>query len=98
MPWPQAQAPNGGRQVMDTYQFSGIPFILVIDQNGNLYRKNVRGQQIQEAICECLTGKPTQDKKEVSKDKSSKYDVKHNVTPRKSGQTATGHLFTVHTV
>ena len=63
MPWPQAQTPNGGRQVMDTYQFSGIPFILVIDQNGYLYRKNARGQQIQEAICERLTGKPAQDKK-----------------------------------
>lgn len=71
MPWPQAQAPNGGRQVMDTYQFSGIPFILVIDQNGNLYRKNVRGQQIQEAICECLTGKPTQDKKKSQRIKAA---------------------------
>lgn len=71
MPWPQAQAPNGGRQVMDTYQFSGIPFILVIDQNGYLYRKNVRGQQIQEAIYECLTGKPTQDKKKSQRIKAA---------------------------
>ena len=71
MPWPQAQAPNGGRQVMDTYQFSGIPFILVIDQNGYLYRKNVRGQQIQEAICECLTGKPAQGKKKPQRIKAA---------------------------
>lgn len=71
MPWPQAQAPNGGRQVMDTYQFSGIPFILIIDQNGYLYRKNVRGQQIQEAICECLTGKPAQGKKKPQRIKAA---------------------------
>ena len=48
-----------------------IPFILVIDQNGYLYRKNVRGQQIQEAICECLTSKPTQGKKKSQRIKAA---------------------------
>lgn len=58
MPWPQVQAPKGGKAVMDTYKFGSVPFILVIDPSGNLYRKNLRGQQIQEAIHDCLAGKP----------------------------------------
>jgi peroxiredoxin len=37
MPWLQLLAPKGGKEVMNTYQFSGIPYILVIDKEGNIY-------------------------------------------------------------
>lgn len=59
MPWNQGWTTDGGKTVMDTYQFGGIPFILVIDKDGNLYRKNVRGEEIKTAIEDALAGKPT---------------------------------------
>jgi hypothetical protein len=40
MPWLQLLAPNGGKEIMESYQFSGIPFIIVIDQEGKIYKKN----------------------------------------------------------
>ena len=42
---------------MELYQFSGIPFILVIDKEGNIYKKNVRGEAIKTAVQEVLDGK-----------------------------------------
>lgn len=57
MAWPQGWTADAGKTVMDTYQFGGIPFILVIDKDGNLYRKNVRGEGIKAAIEDALTGK-----------------------------------------
>ena len=57
MPWDQAIVPNAGKEVMELYQFSGIPFILVIDKEGNIYKKNVRGEAIKTALQEVLDGK-----------------------------------------
>lgn len=57
MPWLQAHVPNAGKEVMELYQFSGIPFILVIDKDGNIYKKSVRGEEIRKAIQEVLDGK-----------------------------------------
>ncbi len=57
MPWDQAIVPNAGKEVMELYQFSGIPFILVIDKEGNIYKKNVRGEAIKTAVQEVLDGK-----------------------------------------
>jgi thiol-disulfide isomerase/thioredoxin len=57
MPWLQLLAPNGGKEIMDSYQFSGIPFIILIDQDGKIYKKNLRGESIKEAIDNVLAGK-----------------------------------------
>ena len=43
MPWAQAQAPKAGKDVMKQYQFSGIPYILVLDKEGKIVAKNLRG-------------------------------------------------------
>lgn len=58
MPWPQAWVKDSGKAVMTTMQFGGIPFILVLDKEGRIYKKNVRGNQIREALKEVLSGKP----------------------------------------
>lgn len=57
MPWDQATVPNAGKEIMELYQFSGIPFILVIDKDGNIYKKHVRGEAIKNAVQEVLDGK-----------------------------------------
>lgn len=64
MPWTQGWTPDAGKQVMETYQFSGIPFILVIDKGGRIYRKNVRGEGIKTAIEDALSGKPIEQPKQ----------------------------------
>ncbi len=57
MPWLQLLAPNGGKEVMDSYQFRGIPFILVVDKDGNIYKKYVRGEVIRNTVNDALAGK-----------------------------------------
>jgi peroxiredoxin len=66
MPWLQLLAPKGGKDVMDTYQFGGIPYILVIDKEGNIYKKNLRGEEIENAIKDVLAGKKAQAPKVIS--------------------------------
>ena len=56
MPWPQAHAPKAGAEVMDLYQFSGIPFILLLDKEGNIAAKYLRGEAIGKAIGDMLDG------------------------------------------
>lgn len=58
MLWTQAWVKDSGKAVMTTMQFGGIPFILVLDKEGRIYKKNVRGNQIREALKEVLSGKP----------------------------------------
>ncbi len=65
MAWPQGWCPDGGKAVMDTYQFSGIPFILVIDKEGNIFKKRVRGAAIEQAVEEALSGKKAQAPKAI---------------------------------
>lgn len=50
MPWPQALAPNGGKDVMKQYQFSGIPHILILDKEGKIVAKNIRGKKLTEKL------------------------------------------------
>ena len=57
MAWQQGWVTDAGKSVMDTYQFGGIPFILLIDKDGKIYKKNLRGEKIKEAIEDCLAGK-----------------------------------------
>lgn len=57
MPWAQAQAPKSGKDVMKQYQFSGIPYILVIDKEGRIVGKNLRGKALTDKLEEVLSGK-----------------------------------------
>ena len=57
MPWLQGWAPNSGKEVLNTYQFNGIPFLILLDKKGNIYRKYLRGEKIKQAIEDCLAGK-----------------------------------------
>ena len=54
MEWPQAIASNNGVEVMELYQFSGIPFILLLDREGKIVSKNLRGEAVEKAIAELL--------------------------------------------
>ena len=57
MPWTQAQAPKAGKDVMKQYQFSGIPYILVLDKEGKIVAKNLRGKALTDKLEELLSGK-----------------------------------------
>ena len=57
MPWLQGWAPNSGKEVLNTYLFNGIPFLILLDKKGNIYRKYLRGEKIKQAIEDCLAGK-----------------------------------------
>lgn len=57
MPWLQGWAPNSGKDVLNIYQFNGIPFLILLDKKGNIYRKYLRGEKIKQAIEDCLAGK-----------------------------------------
>ena len=52
MPWQQGWVADAGKEVMKTYMFSGIPFI--IDKHGHIFKKNVRGEAIRRAIDEAI--------------------------------------------
>lgn len=57
MLWKQVLSPDAGKEIMNMYQFSGIPFILVIDREGKIYGKSLRGDQIRETIIDALENK-----------------------------------------
>lgn len=57
MPWQQVQAPGAGKEVMKLYQFSGIPYILILDKDGNIVAKNMRGKKLTDKLDELLSGK-----------------------------------------
>ncbi|MCF0172120.1 MAG: TlpA family protein disulfide reductase [Bacteroidales bacterium] len=57
MAWPQYQAPKAGEEAMDKYQFSGIPFIIAITPDGRIFKRNLRGEAVREAIVEALSQK-----------------------------------------
>ena len=57
MPWAQVQAPKAGKDVMKQYQFSGIPYILVLDEEGKIVAKNLRGKALTDKLEELLSGK-----------------------------------------
>jgi len=54
MPWPQILAPQSGKEIMELYQFSGIPFIVLIDKDGKLVGKHLRGEGIKENLAKVL--------------------------------------------
>lgn len=54
MPWNQIIATNSGKEITNLYQFSGIPFIVLIDKEGRIVQKNLRGPALENAIKELL--------------------------------------------
>lgn len=60
MPWTQVQAPKAGKDVMKQYQFSGIPYILVLDKEGKIVGKNLRGKTLTDKLSELVSGKKKQ--------------------------------------
>lgn len=66
MAWQQGWVSDAGKSVMNTYQFGGIPFIILIDKEGNIYKKLLRGEAIKQAIDEVLAGKKAGAKKTIS--------------------------------
>ncbi|WP_439184933.1 TlpA family protein disulfide reductase [Carboxylicivirga taeanensis] len=55
MEWTQVLAPNAGKQTMKDYQFSGIPFIIILDQDGKIVAKQLRGKEIDQKLDELLS-------------------------------------------
>ena len=54
LPWNSTWTSDAGKEVMDLYQFSGIPFIIVIDKEGKIFKKHLRGEAVRKAIEEAL--------------------------------------------
>lgn len=54
MPWPQICAPGAGKDLMKEYQFSGIPYIILVGKDGKILAKGLRGTQVDAAIEEAL--------------------------------------------
>lgn len=54
MTWEQVCAPGAGKDIMKEYQFNGIPYIILLDQNGKILAKGLRGNEIDRAIDEAL--------------------------------------------
>ena len=52
--WIQLLAPNSGRDVMKSYQFNGIPFIVAIGKDGKIFRRTLRGEAIRQAVVDAL--------------------------------------------
>lgn len=56
MPWEQVCAPQAGKDVMKQYQFTGIPHILVLDKEGRIVGKNLRGKALMDKLEELVNG------------------------------------------
>ena len=56
MPWEQVCAPQAGKDVMRLYQFSGIPYVLVLDKEGRIVGTNLRGQALMDKLEELVNG------------------------------------------
>ncbi len=54
MEWAQILAPEAGKEIMKEYQFSGIPYLILLDREGNIAAKHLRGKEIDKAIDELL--------------------------------------------
>jgi len=54
MPWPQVLATDAGVEVRQLFQFSMIPFIILIDGEGKIVGKHLRGEALKLAIEELL--------------------------------------------
>ncbi len=46
MAWPQLQAPGSGKDIMKEYQFSGIPYIILLDKEGKIVAMHLRSESL----------------------------------------------------
>ncbi|MNH45522.1 hypothetical protein D3C79_1079940 [compost metagenome] len=51
MSWPQINAKES-KPVMASYLFSGIPYLVVVDKEGNIIEKNLRGESLDKKLKE----------------------------------------------
>lgn len=51
MGWPQVNAPQS-KEVMSSYLFSGIPYLVVVDKQGKIIEKNLRGETLDKKLKE----------------------------------------------
>jgi len=54
MPWTQLRTPDAGKGIMKTYQFSGIPYIILLDKDNKIIGKNLRGDALRKAVEEAV--------------------------------------------
>ena len=54
MHWPQIQAPDSGKDIMKEYQFSGIPYIILLDKEGKIVGKQLRGESLTKKLEETI--------------------------------------------
>ncbi len=50
MDWPQLQAPDSGKDIMKEYQFTGIPYIILLDKEGKIVAKHLRSETLKEKL------------------------------------------------
>ena len=50
MPWPQVCAPNSGKEIMQEYQFRGIPHLVLLDKSGKIIVRNVTPDKVDEEL------------------------------------------------
>lgn len=81
MPWPQVLAPKAGAEVMDLYQFNGIPFILLLDQEGKIVAKHLRGEAVGTTIEDLLNGIRPEDRAKAQAGQASSAPAMGMMTP-----------------
>lgn len=54
MPWQQILADDVGKKLMKDYNFYGIPFIILLDEEGKIVARKLRGEALDKAIAEQL--------------------------------------------
>lgn len=54
MPWAQVNTTDSGKEIMKMYQFSGIPYIILLDKDNKIIGKNLRGEDLLKAVQEAL--------------------------------------------
>ena len=62
MDWTQIHADDEGKQLMSDFQFSGIPFIILLDENGTIRAKNLRGDNIASELDALIAEKTSAEK------------------------------------
>ena len=50
MAWTQVLAPKAGKHALKDYQIKGIPFIIILDENGKIAAKHLRGENIEKKV------------------------------------------------
>lgn len=55
MTWPQMLAPESGKEIMEKYQFSGVPYIILLDKEGKILAKGLRGEGVKDALVKAMS-------------------------------------------